>query len=144
MIRSIFISMLLAATAAAQTTDPVAAAREYRKAHAAQILRDYADLLAMPNLATDAPNIRRNAERIRDLLQARGVQTRLLEVPDAPPIVHGEIGPVQIGREVCTGCSIEPPIIIYAHYDGQPVDPAQWSSPPWQPVFRDQQRSEER
>jgi acetylornithine deacetylase/succinyl-diaminopimelate desuccinylase-like protein len=25
---------------------------------------------------------------------------------------------------------------FYAHYDGQPVDPAQWSTPPWEPVLR--------
>ena len=119
MSRSISVLMLLAATATAQSADPVAAAREYRTAHAAQILHDYAYLLAIPNLATDATNIRRNAERIGDLLQARGVQTRLLEVPDAPPIVYGEIGPGLIG-------GVPPPtIVVYAHYDGQPVDPAQ-------------------
>jgi acetylornithine deacetylase/succinyl-diaminopimelate desuccinylase-like protein len=122
--------LLFTAAATAQQNDPIAAARQYRRAHAAQILREYADLLAIPNLASDAPNIRRNAERIRELLQARGVQTRLLEVPNAPPIVYGELGPF--------GGQLPATIIIYAHYDGQPVDPAQWSSAPWQPVFRDQ------
>lgn len=128
MIRYIVAMALFGATALAQSADPIVAARQYRTAHAAQILRDYADLLAIPNLATDTPNIRRNAERIRELLETRGVQTRLLEVPDAPPIVFGEFG----ARSGTT-------IIVYAHYDGQPVDPAQWTSPPWQPVFRDQQ-----
>src|SRR5207237_10155910 len=28
-------------------------------------------------------------------------------------------------------------IAFYAHYDGQPVDPAQWKSPPWEPVIHD-------
>ena len=27
--------------------------------------------------------------------------------------------------------------MFYAHYDGQPVDPAQWATPPWTPVLRD-------
>ncbi len=28
-------------------------------------------------------------------------------------------------------------IAFYAHYDGQPVDPAKWKSDPWKPVMRD-------
>lgn len=133
MLRDILAIVFLSTTVAAQSTDPVAAARQYRASHAAQILQDYADLLSIPNLATDSANIRRNADHIRELLQARGVNSRLLEVPDAPPIVYGEIGPGLVGGVPA------PTIIVYAHYDGQPVDPAQWSSPPWQPVFRDQQ-----
>ena len=27
--------------------------------------------------------------------------------------------------------------MLYAHYDGQPLDPKQWASPPWSPVLRD-------
>ncbi|HZU23207.1 MAG TPA: hypothetical protein VE998_10280, partial [Terriglobales bacterium] len=69
---------------AAPSSDPaVAAAAQYRTAHAAQILHDYADLLAIPNLASDQVNIRRNAERILALLVARGVNARLLEVAGA-------------------------------------------------------------
>jgi acetylornithine deacetylase/succinyl-diaminopimelate desuccinylase-like protein len=28
-------------------------------------------------------------------------------------------------------------IVMYAHYDGQPVDPARWATPPWTPTLRD-------
>ena len=28
-------------------------------------------------------------------------------------------------------------VVIYAHYDGQPVEPERWASPPWTPVLRD-------
>ncbi len=131
MLPFLVISALFLGSGAAPSSDPaVAAAAQYRTAHAAQILHDYADLLAIPNLASDQVNIRRNAERILALLVARGVNARLLEVAGAPPIVYGELGPQRSpGRT----------IIIYAHYDGQPVDASQWSSPPWQPVFRDPQ-----
>lgn len=133
MTRLLLALLLLAVPAAAQTNDTLASVRQYRAAHAAEILRNYADLLAIPNLATDTPNIRRNAEIISSLLEARGVKTRLLEVPDSPPVVYGEMpAPLLAGQ-------VPPTIIIYAHYDGQPVDPAQWSTPPWQPAFRDQQ-----
>ena len=28
-------------------------------------------------------------------------------------------------------------LVFYAHYDGQPLDPKEWATPPWQPVLRD-------
>src|SRR5207302_1123601 len=28
-------------------------------------------------------------------------------------------------------------VVFYAHYDGQPVDPAQWKTPPWRPALFD-------
>src|SRR5207245_3736867 len=28
-------------------------------------------------------------------------------------------------------------VVFYAHYDGQPLDPKEWATPPWQPVIRD-------
>lgn len=105
--------------------EALAAAREYRQAHAAAILRDFASLLAIPNVARDSENIRRNAERIRDDLAARGVSARLLEVEGAPPVVFGE-------RKVP---GARRTLAFYVHYDGQPVDEARWTVPPWQPTL---------
>ena len=28
-------------------------------------------------------------------------------------------------------------IVFYAHYDGQPLDPKEWATPPWEPVLKD-------
>jgi acetylornithine deacetylase/succinyl-diaminopimelate desuccinylase-like protein len=84
-------------------------------------------LLAIPNLASDTPNIRRNAEAIVKILEKRGVKSKLLEVAGAPPAVYGEIHTPNARRT----------IVFYAHYDGQPLDPKEWATPPWQPVLRD-------
>jgi len=96
-------------------------------AHERAILAEFMDLLAIPNLASDGPNIRRNAAAVSAILEKRGVRTRLLEVPDAPALVLGEIDTPAAARTV----------IFYAHYDGQPLDPKEWATPPWQPVLRD-------
>lgn len=85
------------------------------------------DLLAIPNLASDMPNIRRNAAAVSAILEKRGVNTRLLEVPGAPPVVFGKIDIAGAARTV----------VFYAHYDGQPLDAKEWTTPPWLPVLRD-------
>src|SRR4051794_21641064 len=101
--------------------------REYRQMNEAQIVRDYARLLSLPNVASDTTNIRNNASFIMDLLEQRGFSTLALNVPGAPPAVYGEL----------TTPGAKHTLLWYAHYDGQPVDKAQWAADPWQPVLRD-------
>jgi len=91
------------------------------------ILHELADLLSLPNLASDRDNIRRNAERIFSMLQQRGIRSELLQVEGSPPVVYGEL--------LVPGATRT--IIFYAHYDGQPADPSQWASDPWKPILRD-------
>jgi acetylornithine deacetylase/succinyl-diaminopimelate desuccinylase-like protein len=60
------------------------------------------------------------------MMQARGIRTRLLTAAGANPVVHGELATPGAMRT----------IVFYAHYDGQPVNEAEWSSPPFTPVLR--------
>jgi len=119
--------LILTSLSFAQTPAEIRARiRQYRQQHEVQILRDFRDLLAIPNLAGDTANIQRNAEYIAAALQKRGVKTQLLSVPGAPPLIYGEL-PAPGAKHT---------LIFYAHYDGQPVDPAQWKNPPWSPTLR--------
>src|ERR1051325_2721016 len=81
--------LLCQLSAFAQTTDPV---REYRRANEHRILREFVGLLSIPNVASDAEGIRRNAARLVEMMTARGLKPRLLEAttPGAPPAVYGE------------------------------------------------------
>jgi acetylornithine deacetylase/succinyl-diaminopimelate desuccinylase-like protein len=121
------IGLLSPALVFGQQNPAATAARSWRETHEPLILREFMDLLAMPNLARDSANIHANAAAIVKLLEKRGVKTRLLEIPDAPPVVFGEI--------VTPGATRT--LVFYAHYDGQPLDPKEWATPPWQPVLRD-------
>ncbi len=103
-----------------------AVAQRYRASHEAAILHDFSGLLAIPNVAADRANIRRNANLIATMLEQRGVSARLLELGDASPAVYGEIAVPGAKHTV----------ILYAHYDGQPVVAAQWATPPWTPTLR--------
>ncbi|HET7205964.1 MAG TPA: M20/M25/M40 family metallo-hydrolase [Terriglobales bacterium] len=99
----------------------------YRAAHEKQLLTEFVDLLSIPNHASDQQGIERNAATIQKMLQARGVAVQLLRIPGAPPLVYGELHAP--GARSTIG--------IYAHYDGQPVDPKQWRNPPFSPILRD-------
>src|SRR5437588_2304378 len=102
-------------------------ARAWRIEHEKQILGEFAELLSIPNLATDAPNIQRNAEAIKALCEKRGLTAKLLKLEGAPPVLVADLAAPNAKRTIA----------FYAHYDGQPVDPAQWKSEPWKPVMRD-------
>jgi acetylornithine deacetylase/succinyl-diaminopimelate desuccinylase-like protein len=125
-IRNILSVFLLLGLASAQNASVTAAVRAYVSAHEHDILREYVELLSIPNVASDSTNIRKNAEHIAAMLNQRGVEARLLE-GGGPPVVYGEL-PAPGAQHT---------LIIYAHYDGQPVDASQWTSPPWSPVLRD-------
>ena len=112
----------------AQTgADARAAARRHREANEAKILREFSTLLALPNVASNHDDIRRNADLLITMLRQRGATAQILEVPDAPVSVFGEIRAPGATRT----------IVLYAHFDGQPVDPRQWQGAPFTPVLRD-------
>jgi acetylornithine deacetylase/succinyl-diaminopimelate desuccinylase-like protein len=113
----------------AQAQDPArvrSAVRAYQQAHDVEVVRELADFLAIPNLASDSVNIRRNARFIVAMLERRGIRAQLLESPGSPPAVFGELRAPAATRTA----------VFYAHYDGQPVDTSQWTKPPWSPTLR--------
>src|SRR5579872_6791833 len=113
--------------AIAQTNPAATAARKWREQHERAIVDEFIALLSIPNIARDRENIQRNAELISKMLEARGITPRLVSVPDSNPVVFGEIRTPGATRT----------LVFYAHYDGQPLDPKEWATPPFQPVLRD-------
>ena len=89
--RSIVLVALLALVRVplAAQSGPVVA-RAFREANEVSILRDFTELVSYPNRARDTEDIRRTAAYIRDELRAVGVNSELLEIDGAPPIVFGE------------------------------------------------------
>lgn len=103
--------------------------RAYRVSHDVEIARELTDFLAIPNLATDSANIRKNADHLVRMMSSRGIAARRLEsATGGPPAVYGE---VRVPGATKT-------VVFYAHYDGQPIgDTTQWVNKPWQPTLRD-------
>lgn len=102
------------------------AARAWRQGHERQILEDFFAFLALPNVSRDLPNVRHNAEYLLQAMQKRGLNPRLLETPGAAPAVYGEL--------LVPGASQT--YVFYSHYDGQPLDPREWATPPFEPTLR--------
>jgi acetylornithine deacetylase/succinyl-diaminopimelate desuccinylase-like protein len=92
------------------------------------LLDEYVRLLAIPNVASDLPNIERNARHISEMLRERGLTPRLLRVAGevAPPAVFAEWRVPGAKRTY----------VLYAHYDGQPTTADGWASAPFTPVVR--------
>ncbi len=123
---TLFLLLPAATTRAQPGSDLRAAVGAWVSAHQPQIVKELVDLLAIPNVASDRANIRRNAEHLRGLLAARGFRPELLET-SGNPLVYGEL--------VVPGATRT--LLLYSHYDGQPVDPKAWKQAnPFTPVLR--------
>jgi acetylornithine deacetylase/succinyl-diaminopimelate desuccinylase-like protein len=113
-----------AASAAPQVKEQV---RAYRVAHEKAILEEFSQLLSIPNVPTNVPDIERNAAFIRGALQKRGFKTQLLSAgAGTPPAIYGELKSPGAKRTV----------VFYVHYDGQPAGQTGWRSDPFKPVMR--------
>ena len=99
----------------------------YRSANEAAIVGQLADMLAVESVAADRAGLQQQADLLVAALKDRGFDAQLLDGRGGPPVVFGAFNTPKATRTV----------VFYAHYDGQPVVPAQWASPPFAPVMRD-------
>jgi acetylornithine deacetylase/succinyl-diaminopimelate desuccinylase-like protein len=128
MIQSIILTGLILITSVIDgQPQSVKATQKWVKKNGHTIIKDFAHLLSMPNVASDKVNIRRNAKYISNLFKKRGFDMQLLQTEDANPIIYGEYKTPGAKRTLC----------FYVHYDGQPVDLIQWTHGPFDPVLYD-------
>lgn len=95
-----------------------------------RFLEDLKGWLRIPSISTlpeHAGDIRRAAEYAADQLRQIGFEEVQLIHTQNHPLVYGEWLKAQ-GK---------PTILVYGHYDVQPVDPVElWQSPPFEPTIR--------
>lgn len=99
---------------------------QYRTKHELQILSDFRDFLSLPNVANSTPDMMANAAWIERYIAKRGFTSQIVAEGGAPYVIAERKQP---------GASQT--ILIYAHFDGQPADRRNWSSPPFEPTLRD-------
>ena len=89
-------------------------------------LDDYLEFLRHPSVSATGEGIAETAEYLRDLLEDMGVAARL-ENTGGHPVVFGEYD-----------AGAKKTILVYNHYDVQPVDPLnEWKYPPFSPTVED-------
>ena len=126
---SVIILLMLPMVASAQTAsveDARHAARAYWQAHDWQILDEFSELLALPNYGGNDADIRRNAAHITAMMFEVGIEMQIIETGGAPAL-YGELKTPGATKTV----------VIYLHYDGQPIDPSLWVTPAFEPTVRD-------
>jgi acetylornithine deacetylase/succinyl-diaminopimelate desuccinylase-like protein len=113
---------------------PLSEIRKYRADHEHEILKEFMAFLSVPNVPSEPGALERNASLIMDMMRARGIgNVRLLPAATrgVPPAVFGEVK-VPGAKQT---------IVFYAHYDGQPVNAANWlrGLDPFRPQLADGQ-----
>jgi acetylornithine deacetylase/succinyl-diaminopimelate desuccinylase-like protein len=103
-------------------------ALRFARSNKDNFLRTYEEILLIPSISTEkahAPDIQRAAEWLAVQLRTLGMQKVQLFPTPRSPIVYGE----------CLGALGAPTVIIYGHYDVQPVDPLDlWRTNPFTPT----------
>ncbi|MEM7455019.1 MAG: M20/M25/M40 family metallo-hydrolase [Planctomycetota bacterium] len=113
---ALLLSVVLTNAARAQESPVAHVVDSYIETSGHEMLRSLRELVAMPNVSENQEDVRVNADFLVDQFEARGARMELLEIPGANPTVYGELLTPGADRT----------LMIYIHYDGQPVDPARW------------------
>jgi acetylornithine deacetylase/succinyl-diaminopimelate desuccinylase-like protein len=121
----ILISFLFfSATYNAAAQDAHLTAKAFTTENRYQIVADFKALLSLPNIATDDADMEENAAWISAYIKKRGFTANTVKAGGAPYIFG-----------VRQGSADAPSILVYAHFDGQPVIPEDWASPPFTPTL---------
>jgi acetylornithine deacetylase/succinyl-diaminopimelate desuccinylase-like protein len=100
--------------------------RERREEH----LQDFREILAMPSVSTlpeHADDVKRMAQWLQGRLEKLGMHAVEIIPTEGHPIVYAE----------WLGAPDAPTVLVYGHYDVQPVDPlGEWDSDPFEGTIR--------
>jgi len=111
-----YLAVVLCALAVGQTAAQTSPITTWRAAHERQILDELLGLVAIPNVAGVDADMRRNADHLVALFEKRGFTVERTPGAGSPVVFASLDVPAPRGT-----------IILYIHYDGQPVDASEWT-----------------
>ncbi|MGV8017521.1 MAG: M20/M25/M40 family metallo-hydrolase [Ignavibacteria bacterium] len=97
-----------------------------------RFLEELKEFLRIPSVSNEekhADDVKKAAEWLLDKLSDVGMENIKIYETDGHPIVYADH--LHAGND-------KPVILVYGHYDVQPVDPVElWNAPPFEPVVKD-------
>ncbi len=104
---------------------------DYIKKNEEAYIEELKELLRIPSISTLPENkddVNRCANLVANKLRNAGMSRVEIFQTEGHPLVYGE----------WLGAPGKPTVLIYGHYDVQPVDPIElWDNPPFEPVVKD-------
>ena len=98
---------------------------EPRREERLERLKAFLRIPSMSALPQHAPDVRRAAEWLADEMRAAGIENVEVSDTGGHPMVYGD----------WLHADGKPTVVVYGHYDVQPVDPlAEWRTEPFEPV----------
>ncbi|MFD2444848.1 M20/M25/M40 family metallo-hydrolase [Bacillus sp. CGMCC 1.16607] len=92
-----------------------------------KIVHELINFVKVPNDVFDTNQIYENALFLKKMMESRGIEVEIWSSPSGSPLVYGEFISNPDAKT----------ILIYSHFDGVPVETAEWHSDPYEPVFRE-------
>jgi len=93
-----------------------------------QAMDDLTAICRIPSVSAEKRAQPECAAAVRSLLESNRIPAKIIDVPEAPPVVYGEI---RAGDD-------RPTLLLYNHYDVQPVDPRdEWHTDPFDPTVKE-------
>ena len=80
LLTSLTTTIVLSTLVLAQPTEVDTFVRDHQGA----IVREFMELVAIPNVRSDLPNIKRNAELLRQMLERRSMKPEVWDTPSTP------------------------------------------------------------
>ena len=115
---------------ATATQTPVAAYEKYMETNKELQLKEFVELISIPSISsipTHKEDVAKAANWIVKKMKSIGIPTAQIIPTEGQPIVFGS-------WDKAPG---KPTVLIYAHYDVQPVKESEWVIPPFSPVVKD-------
>lgn len=102
----------------------------YINAHRQRYIDELIDIVKIPSISSSrehTPHVRRCAEVLKEHMLRAGLRRARIMPTPGHPVVYGE----------WVEAPGKPTLLIYGHYDVQPVEPLEaWITPPFQPEIR--------
>lgn len=126
-------NLILGSDAAAQkkaSAKPIVSYEKYIDEKADAHLQEFLELVAIPSISSipsHQADVERAANWIVKKMKAIGLTTAQTMPTGGGPVVYGS----------WEGAPGKPTVLVYAHYDVQPVNEAEWVYPPFTPVIKE-------